>query len=256
MAGEDVTNFEGSFFTLQNFLPGKIKGCWNDLSKFTPQLLDSYFGAVAEFARAVKDFKYKEKGFKNYSFKYFAVEGEKIFLDTLESLPNSVGKKLLVSYKTDLLKFIRDAKTQFLKSKFDTLPKQLIHFDWHPGNVLYKGTKISAIFDLDWALFDARLGDVAAAIGQSCYYYGGKNGGKFRKDRIERGLRSYRLKYGKSEFSRDEERFFIKTALRVYMWYMLLWSIGPYDREPTTKNLIVLRHYLNALVLNDFDSLF
>ncbi|MFI4854584.1 MAG: phosphotransferase, partial [Phycisphaerales bacterium JB065] len=46
-------------------------------------------------------------------------------------------------------------------------PKQTIHGDWHPGNMLYEGDRLAAVIDYETARTDARCVDLASAALQT-----------------------------------------------------------------------------------------
>jgi homoserine kinase type II len=44
---------------------------------------------------------------------------------------------------------------------FETWPKQIIHGDWHPGNMLFRDNRVVAVIDYDSARMLARILDIA-----------------------------------------------------------------------------------------------
>lgn len=48
--------------------------------------------------------------------------------------------------------------------RYWALPRAIIHGDYHPANVKFRGTEIVGLFDWDWACRQARLKDVADGI--------------------------------------------------------------------------------------------
>ncbi len=52
----------------------------------------------------------------------------------------------------------------FPDERYDTLPRTVIHGDYHPANVLFQDDDVSSIFDLDWATCQPRLRDLADGI--------------------------------------------------------------------------------------------
>ena len=51
--------------------------------------------------------------------------------------------------------------------ELSTLPRQVIHNDFHPGNVLSDGSRITGILDFGDVVYTARIVDVAVAL---CYF--------------------------------------------------------------------------------------
>jgi Ser/Thr protein kinase RdoA (MazF antagonist) len=64
-----------------------------------------------------------------------------------------VLKRLRVSYG--------DACKRVEALGFSTWPVQIVHGDWHPGNMLFNGSRIAAVIDYDTARLGARIIDLA-----------------------------------------------------------------------------------------------
>lgn len=253
--GQNITKFNNSFFILQTFVFGETKASWNDLAKLNAKMLRSFFATVANFSKVVEKFNFKS-GIKNKPVWYYVKNANKILNDSLMMVADSDTKKYLLKNKTTISNFILKTRKEFVEAKYDSLPKQIVHFDWHPGNVHFKNNKVVGLFDFDWARWDSRITDLAAAIGQSCYYYGGKCDGLYRKDRIKIGVESYRQTYGQSKIGWQKENGLIKIALKGYMLFLFFWSVNLFVEQPTKENNVVLKHFLNVLLLNDYDHLF
>lgn len=134
--------------------------------------------------------------------------------------------------------------------------KLQVHFDLHPGNVNYIDDRLSGIFDFDWVRFDNRLADLACTLGQSCYYYHGKNRALYDKNKIALGLKTYRKVYGKSEYNSYKENQIIKAALRGYMFFQLLWIIEWHVKNhKNKKSYEYIQFSLDVLKLNNFENL-
>lgn len=253
--GQNITKFNNSFFILQTFVFGETKASWNDLAKLNAKMLRSFFATVANFSKVVEKFNFKS-GIKNKPVWYYVKNANKILNYSLMMVADSDTKKYLLKNKTAIANFVLKTRKEFVEAKYDSLPKQIVHFDWHPGNVHFKNNKVVGLFDFDWARWDSRITDLAAAIGQSCYYYGGKRDGMYRKDRIKIGIESYRQTYGQSKIGRQKENSLIKIALKGYMLFLFFWSVNLFVEQPTKENIVVLKHFLNVLLLNDYDHLF
>ncbi len=254
LKGKDITLYNKTFFTLQTFMPGGVKASWNDISGFTKKRVNNFFKTVAVFGKAVNKF-IAGKNFANKPLWYFVKNGPGIFNKLYNNLPSSAGKKLVFKNYLAILKFIAQTRKEFTRTGYDNLPKQLVHFDFHPGNVNFIGEQVVAIFDFDWARYDARFSDLASAIDQSCYYYGGQRGGQFKKALVKQAVSSYQRAFGRSKFSREKEYEYIKVALRGYAVYIFFWAVDLYEKNPTRENFSVLDHFLKMLLINDYDRL-
>ncbi|MGE0252598.1 MAG: phosphotransferase [Dongiaceae bacterium] len=252
LAGELITVVHGGYYLLQNCLPGKTIANWNRLDNFTLPRLKDFFGTSAKFTRAAQGF--KAKPLKNYpSVMECAALAEKNFDKRLKAIPPSPGKTKILAAEKKLRHFMRVTLNEMEKSGYADLPRQIVHFDIHPGNVNFAGNKVVGLFDFDWARFDCRLSDLAATISQSCYFYGP---GLYRKDRIQAGLQSYRKTYGKSEFKIRDENYFLRLALQAYNIYQFGWAMDWYAKNWRKKaSILPPQNFLHLLIANDYKAL-
>lgn len=249
-----ITNYHNSYFTLQKFLPGKIRASWNNLKNFNKNRLASLLQTTAKFSLAVKNFPVHPGAEPALSF--YVENSNRLFKKSFNNIPPSVGKRLLKNKFNALLEVIQIITDDFKKVQYNKLSKQIVHFDLHPGNVHYQKNKVVAMFDFDWVRYDSRISDIAAAIGQSCYYFSDKNTGKYRKDYIQYGLRSYRKIYKDSTLPLAQENELIKVGLKGFMFFQLLWAMDLYADNPSKNNFIILNHFINVLLVNDYNWLF
>ncbi|HZZ43902.1 MAG TPA: phosphotransferase [Tepidisphaeraceae bacterium] len=74
-------------------------------------------------------------------------------------------------------------------------PKQIVHADWHPGNMIFKGDRIAAVIDYDSARFLPRVVDVANGALQFSIVGGGDDVASWPVEldaaRFRRFLRGY-----------------------------------------------------------------
>ncbi len=254
-AGQPFVKYSGRYYTLQNFLPGQWKASWNNLSRFNEAMLLDYFKALARFSRATEGFKYPLQN--NRPLFYYAKNGQKLFKQALAKLPSSAGKKLLQKQKERILEFIAATAREMAAAKYDRQPKQIVHFDFHPGNAHFQNNRVTGMFDFDWVRYDSRISDLASTICQSCYYYHGPQAGKYRKDRIWQGIKAYRKAYGKSEFKPRQEAQLTKMALKAYVFFQLLFCMVWYREYYKEKNgEFIIRHFVKVITLNNYQELF
>lgn len=79
----------------------------------------------------------------------------------LAFIPHRLGDESL----TPLVESLREAY-QWASNRADAAglpawPGQIIHGDWHPGNLLFRGQKVAAVIDYDTARLQPRIVDVA-----------------------------------------------------------------------------------------------
>jgi Ser/Thr protein kinase RdoA (MazF antagonist) len=101
------------------------------------------------------------KGFKPPRSSYHNAGGEQGFEDQLELVEQRLGdagaggvlRRLRVSYA--------DATRRVESLGLGSWPSQIIHGDWHPGNMLFHGSRIAAVIDYDTARLGPRSIDIA-----------------------------------------------------------------------------------------------
>jgi len=63
-----------------------------------------------------------------------------------------------------LSKGYREAARRAESGGWSVLPQQVIHGDWHPGNVLFRHADVAAVLDFDSARVEPRIVDVANGV--------------------------------------------------------------------------------------------
>ena len=64
----------------------------------------------------------------------------------------------------ELMSLYNSASVQVNQLDFDSWPKQVVHGDWHPGNMLFNKDKIVAVFDFDSVKIAQPVTDLANAM--------------------------------------------------------------------------------------------
>lgn len=254
--GDLITLSENKRYSLQEFLPGEVKEGVSNLIRFNDAKLVSFFQASAGFTRNIKAFKGHVPR-DNKSLYYYVKNGKKILRSSIDKLSRSPVQQLLNDNKPFLDEFIQGLLKEMKVSGYDAQPKQIVHFDIHPGNVNYVGDNVSGLFDFDWARWDCRLTDLACTIGQSCYSYRGKKRSLYDEEKIKLGLKVYRKAYGKSEYNLVTENRLLRAAFKGYMLYQLFWIIEWYkaNLDKPEEGLKYVTFSINVLKLNNFEEL-
>ena len=87
-----------------------------------------------------------------------------------------------------VLAVVARLEAEFPDALYDSLAHCLIHGDYHPANVLYRGNRLVGIFDLDWVSRQPRVRDLSDGL----YYFAGRREGHLDGSDIRsltRGLR-------------------------------------------------------------------
>ena len=121
---------------------------------------------------------------------------------------------------TRLNRFLRDAYESAIAQVHDAgledWPRQIVHSDWHPGNMLFRGSRVVAVIDYDAARIHQRVIDVANGALQFSIIGGGDDPATWPdyidESRFKRFIRGYDSVPG-SVLSHAE--------LRVIPWLMI-----------------------------------
>ena len=116
------------------------------------------------------------------------------------------------------MKFLRDSYRHAAKTAdeqgLDTWPKQIVHADWHPGNMLFRDNFIVAVIDYDSARLLPRIIDAANGALQFSILGGDEDVGKWPdyvdESRFKRFLRGY-----------DEVMLLSEAEIRSIPWLMI-----------------------------------
>ena len=132
---------------------------------------------------------------------YHAARGIQDSMDqiprTLEKLePRSAGQS---GHVREVLDFLRDsynaAAIAVNESGLPDWPMQIIHGDWHPGNMLFRRSRVVAVIDFDAARLQQRILDTANGALQFSILGGGDDAAQWPEyldeSRFKRFLRGY-----------------------------------------------------------------
>ncbi len=72
-----------------------------------------------------------------------------------------------------VLSVMTKLEAEFPDAAYAALPHCIIHGDYHPANVLFDGSRLAGIFDLDWVSRQPRVRDLSDGI----YYFAGQRTG-------------------------------------------------------------------------------
>jgi homoserine kinase type II len=96
----------------------------------------------------------------------------------------------------------------------DQWPKQIVHADWHPGNMLYRDNHVVAVIDYDSARLLPRILDIANGALQFSIIGGDEDATKWPdyidESRFKRLLRGY-----------DEVMLLSQAEIRAVPWLMI-----------------------------------
>lgn len=115
-----------------------------------------------------------------------------------------------------LYKAYNGAARRVVDAGFDDWPKQIVHSDWHPGNMLFRGPRVVAVIDYDAARLQQRVLDVGNGALQFSILGGGDDPAQWPEyideSRFKRFLRGY---------DSVPDAVLSRAELRIVPWLMI-----------------------------------
>jgi homoserine kinase type II len=176
-----------------------------------PQTLEATFDSgrvLSLYHKLLQDFQSEWKPSGGSYHQAAAVE------QGLRAIPSQVGE----GDARTVLEFLRESyrhAAQMVESLgIDRWPKQIVHADWHPGNMLFRDNHVVAVIDYDSARLLARVIDVANGALQFSIIGGDEDVSKWPdkldEGRFKRFLRGY-----------DQVMLLSEAELKTVPWLMV-----------------------------------
>jgi len=185
---------------------------------------DKFSGSESEIKDAAKNLAILHKGLKTINISYNFLPNNSFYkIFTRENLKkmriniNKIQKKdsfdNIVLRNFDLLeKFVNNYEKNSRKIMNQNFKKQLIHFDYHPQNVIFKNRKVSAIIDFNSMRRGLKIHDIS--FGSFRFALSEKPNIKNIRKRINLFLNSY-LIY--DQIDEKELRFFNDFLIKIFL---------------------------------------
>jgi homoserine kinase type II len=185
----DGAAVERAFYSVFDFLPGEDRYAWVDPCCEDCEI-EGAATVLARFHSAVYDLdpagKRDEPGIVQLLPRIEA---------KVEQLIGQVGETVFDDCLLGHLELIRDAISHTRQAleglQPEALVHQVIHCDFHPGNLKFQGDRITGLFDFDWSKVDARSFDVGLALYYFCTAWFGEKAGELCLPEISRFLATY-----------------------------------------------------------------
>jgi len=244
------------FYAVFDFLPGEDKYTW-----FNPACSDEELqnaaAVLAQFHDAVSDLSPEGKRY------------EPKIIDLLPGIAENVEKYAKRAGKTEfdayllenldpILRTINRTLRAISKREYKQLVHQVIHCDYHPGNLKFQNGKITGLFDFDWSKVDARCFDVALAITYFCITWKGQKDGDLQLNKAAaflnayqntlRGTHSHSHSRGAGLLS-DTELKYLPHLISASNIYVLNWAIVDFygNEVDPHKYLVYLQHSVHIM---------
>ena len=148
---------------------------------------------LAKFHRHLSDFAHEWKPLKTGFHDSSTVRRH---LKTLGSDRSATADRKLKTVAEEMTVLYNESGVRVNEMGFDSWQQQVVHGDWHPGNMLFSKCKLAAVLDFDSVKFAPPITDLANAMLQFSIV-GGRPNPKdwpdyFSKDKLIQILNGYR----------------------------------------------------------------
>ena len=244
----DKDKGEGVFYAVFDFLPGEDKYTW-----ITPcdEELKNAAAVLAQFHNAVFDLNPEGKRYEPQIIDLLPIIAENV-----EKCAEKAGKTGFDAYFLENLSLIPKIANRTLRAideeEYKEIVHQVIHCDYHPGNLKFQNGEITGLFDFDWSKVDARCFDVALALTYFCAAWEGKVDGDLQLNKVATFLNAYqntlRGTPGVGPLS-DIELEYLPHMIDASNIYVLNWTIKDfYSKEVNPQEyLIYLQHGVRTM---------
>lgn len=152
--GNTILQLDGHIYELYRFITGsRFKGSAEETIDAGRQL--------AKLHKLLTDFAGEFKPVKGIFHDSRTVRRH---LKLLGAEKNNAGNAKMKKIADKLMIHYNNASVQVNELGYDSWPEQVIHGDWHPGNILFTGKKVAAVLDLDSVRFAPAVADLANGL--------------------------------------------------------------------------------------------
>lgn len=240
---------EAVFYAIFDFLPGEDKYTWVNPDCGEDELRNAA-SVLARFHEAVFDL---QPAGKRY---------EPQIVDLLPAIAENAERCAAIAGETEFDVYFLDNLGPILETTRNTLSAisaeyagmvhQVIHCDYHPGNLKFQDGEIVGLFDFDWSKVDARCFDVALAMTYFCTAWEGEEDGELQLDKVAVFLKGYQDTLSSARGVgplNDVELKYLPHMISASNIYVLNWTIRDfYGREADPgEHLLYLRHGVRTM---------
>ena len=182
---ETVLRLDHHIYELFKFVTGtRYNGSSEETAKAARQL--------ARFHRLLADYPHNQPWINCYHDS----TAVRRHLKTIGSDHSTLPSQKMRTTSETLMRLYNDSSICVTQLGFDSWPRQIIHGDWHPGNMLFTGHKIAALLDFDSVRVASTVTDLANAMLQFSIVGGRPNPNDwpdyFDEDKLARFIKGYR----------------------------------------------------------------
>jgi len=241
------------FYALFDFLPGEDRYTWVNPT-CTDKELEDAASILARFHHAVSDLSPVGKRYEPPIINLLPQIAANV-----KRRSNKAGDTVFDSCLLEnlglILKAIERALCAIDRDECKEIVRQVIHCDYHPGNLKFQDSEITGLFDFDWSKVDARCFDVALAITYFCTAWGERDG-KLELNKVGTFLNSYQsaLESARSRAQgigplSETELELLPHMIGASNLYVLNWTVEDFYSSEADQHeyLIYLQHGIRLI---------
>ena len=238
------------FYAVFDYLSGKDKYSWVD-PKCMDNEIENAAAVLAQFHNTVSDLTPAGKRYEPEILELLPA-----IANYVEQCSMNLGSTIFDSYFQEhfslIMNNISTTQKALISVKDLDLHRQVIHSDFHPGNLKFQGSKIVGLFDFDWSKLDYRCLDIALAINYFFASWGNQKDGNLRLDNTRLFLETYQnvlkdtsrlVPLSSAELSCLAHMI---SASNLYAFYWTIRSFYGNNVDPN-EYLIYLKHGVNFM---------
>lgn len=223
---------EQAYCAVFDYLPDEDRYTWVG-PRCTPEEIRNAAVVQAQFHRALTGFKPRGRR-KESRILGLLAEVSDYLAATPQRSKGTAFDEYLVDNLAFLLGDLRATQAVLREPAARRLPQTVIHCDFHPGNLKFRGAEVTGVFDFDWSKVDLRAFDVALALWYFFVTWDAPQDGELRLSDAGLYLDSYqaalRQRPGLAPLSPDEGTY-LPHLLNAASYYVLNWTVLDYYRK-------------------------
>lgn len=214
------------YFAIFTFLEGEDKYTWV-APRCTPGEIKSSAQLLADFHRSIAGWTPRGNRVEPKIMELLPLIDENVV--RLQNKPiGRIFDEYLAGNLSQIRREIEDVLNALRSAELVSLPQQVVHSDYHPGNLKFRDEQVVGLFDFDWSKIDYRLFDVALALFYFFTEWRGEADGALRLEDTALFLKAYQRaltnRTGQTPLS-ELELCWLPWMLRASNIYVLNWGI-------------------------------
>jgi homoserine kinase type II len=248
LAGKDDRT--GVYYAIFDFLPGEDRYTWV-APRCTQEEVKNSAIALARFHQAVSQFAPQGRRAEPRILDLLPVIAQNL-ASCPDKSKNTIFDAYLLKHYDLVQEDIANTLAALSHAECQDMPQIVVHCDYHPGNLMFRGGEITGLFDFDWSKVDFRCFDVALATWYFFDTWEEPHNGQLRLDEVRTFLSTYQETLSDHPTLgplSEVELNTLPTMFQAANLYVLNWTVFDYYQKEVNPEeyLIYLRHGIKSI---------